>query len=110
MPGFVATVINQVMCSHGGQAKPLPMPARVFVMGMPVVTLSHVYAVAGCGLSASGTPPCVTGFFPSGAVRVMASIGAGLSPLVVIPGTGICQPTAQPMIPVPAGQQRVMAS
>ncbi|HEV7778541.1 MAG TPA: hypothetical protein VGO76_16835 [Luteibacter sp.] len=110
MPGFVATMVSQVMCSHGGQAKPVPMPARVLVMGMPVVTLSHVYAIAGCALSASGTPPCVTGFFPTGAMRVMASIGAGLSPLVVIPGMGTCQPTAQPLIPVPAGQQRVIAS
>lgn len=109
MPGFVATIANVVMCSHGGQATPLPMPARVLVMGIPVVTLSHVYAIAGCALSASGTPPCVTGFFPTGSLRVMASIGAGLSPLLVIPGTGICQPTAQPLIPVPAGQQRVIA-
>lgn len=110
MPGFVATIANQIMCSHGGQAKPLPMVVRVFIVGIPVVTLSHLYAIAGCALSTSATPPCVTGFFPTGAIRVLASIGPGLSPLVVIPRTGICQPTGQPLIPVPAGQQRVIAS
>lgn len=109
MPGFVATLTNQMLCSHGGQAKPTPMPARVYVMGVPVVTLSHMYAVAGCGLSGSGSPPCATGVYTTSAARVMASIGAGLSPLAIIPGMGTCQPTGQPLIAVPAGQQRVIA-
>ena len=110
MPGFVGTVSNQVMCSHGGQAKPTPLPVRVMIMGIPVVTLSSPYLVAGCGLSASGTPPCATGTFTSGSTRVLASIGAGLVPLLVVPISGLCVPTGQPLIAVPAGQQKVYAS
>jgi hypothetical protein len=104
MPGFVATVANQVMCSHGGQAKPTPLPVRVFVMGVPVVTLSSPYIVAGCSLSSVGTP-CVSGTFPSGSTRVFA----GVVPLVVIPNTGVCVPAGQ-LLALPAGQQRVIAS
>jgi len=110
MPGFVATIANQVMCSHGGQAKPVPLPVRVFIMGVPVLTLSSPYAIAGCGLAAVPSPPCVTGMFTSGSTRVLASIGAGIVPLLVIPNMGTCVPTGQPLIPVPAGQQRVIAS
>jgi hypothetical protein len=111
MPGFVATIANQVMCSHGGQAKPAPLPVRVFIMGIPVITLSSPYMIAGCGLAASGSsPPCATGTFMSGSTRVLASIGAGMVPLLLIPTTGTCVPTGQPLIPAPAGQQRVIAS
>jgi hypothetical protein len=108
MPGFVATIANQVMCAHGGQAKPVPLPVRVFIMGVPVVTLSSPYAIAACGLTAAGTP-CLTGLFTSGSTRVMASIGAAMVPLLVIPNIGTCAPPG-PLIPVPAGQQRVIAS
>jgi hypothetical protein len=110
VPGFVATVANQVMCSHGGQAKPTPLPVRVFIMGVPVITLSSPYLIAGCGLAAVPSPPCVTGMFTSGSTRVLASIGAGMVPLLVIPNMGTCVPTGQPLIPMPAGQQRVIAS
>ena len=110
MPGFVATIANQVMCSHAGQAKPTPLPVRVLIMNVPVVTLSSPYVIAGCSLSASGSPPCATGTFTSGSTRVFTSIGAGLSPLVVVPNMGACVPTGQPLIATPAGQQRVIAS
>ena len=109
MPRFVATIANQVMCSHGGQAKPVPLPVRVFIMGVPVLTLSSPYAIAGCGLTPTGFF-CATGMFTSGTTRVLASIGAGMVPLLVIPNIGTCVPTGQPLIPVPAGQQRVIAS
>jgi hypothetical protein len=111
MPGFVITLAHAVMCSHGGQAKPIPPAARVFVMGIPVVTLGHTYVVAGCSLPASSLPPCVTGTFPMGATRVMASYSPGtLFPLLLAPSTGLCQPTAQPLLALPAGQARVFAT
>lgn len=113
MPGFVATVANVVMCSHAGKATPapLPVPVRVFIMGIPVVTLSSSFVIAGCGLTPTGSPFCATGTFTSGSTRVFASIGAAMpAPLLVIPNAGTCAPTGQPLIPVPAGQQRVVAS
>jgi hypothetical protein len=111
MPGFVVTVANLVMCSHAGKATPMPLPVRAFIMGVPVVTLSNPYMIVGCALAAVPSPPCVSGSFPVGSTRVFASIGAGLSPLLVIPTSpGTCVPTGQPLIPAPAGQQRVFAS
>jgi hypothetical protein len=110
MPGFVATIANVVLCSHAGKATPMPLPVRLLIMDVPVMTLSSPYAIAGCGLSASGTAPCVTGTFTTGSTRVFASIGAGLSPVLMIPTTGTCLPTGQPLIPMPAGQSRVLAT
>lgn len=110
MPGFVATMVNQVMCSHGGQAQPTPLPPRVFIMGIPVVTVASPYLIAGCALASVPSPPCVTGTFTTGSMRVLASIGAGLAPVLIVPNMGNCVPTGQPLIAVPAGQQRVIAS
>jgi len=110
MPGFVATTLNQFMCSHGGKAVPTPLPVRVFIMGMPVLTLSSPHMVAGCALASVPSPPCVSGTFSVGSTRVMASVGAALVPLLVVPASGTCVPTGQPLLPLPAGQQRVMAS
>lgn len=110
MPGYVATFASPVLCSHAGKADPTPPAARVFIMGVPVVTTAHLYTVKGCGLAASGSPPCVTGMFTLGTVRVMASYAAGaVFPLVIAPGTGLCQPTPQPLLALPGGQARVFA-
>lgn len=111
MPGFVLTVANQVLCSHGGQAKPKPIPPpldRVKIMGMSVVTLTTIYVVGGCGLAAAGSPPCATGSFTMGAMRVK-SLG---SPIVILPPMpdSKCIPTGNPLLPTPAGQMRVQAS
>jgi hypothetical protein len=111
MPGFLAIVTNQVMCSHAGQAKPAPMPVRVFVMGQPVTPVSATYTVTGCSLAASGSsPPCATGTFTTGTTRVMVSAAGALSPIVIVPNSGLCVPTGQPLIAPPAGQQRVTGS
>ena len=37
------------------------VPARARVSGQPVVTLTSPYAIAGCALTGTPTPPCVTG-------------------------------------------------
>lgn len=110
MPGFVATIANVILCTHGGKATPTPLPVRVLIMGQPVVTISSPYVIAACALSASGSPPCATGMFTIGSTRVFASIGAGLSPVAIIPAASTCVPTGTPMVPLPAGQQRVIAS
>jgi hypothetical protein len=107
MPGLVVTFANAVACSHGGPATPLPPLSRVTVMGVGVVTFSHTYAVSGCGLpAASGGPPCVSGKFTQGALRV-TSMGM---PLAIVPAASTCIPNATPLIVLPTGQQRVIAS
>lgn len=111
MPGFVATLANIVMCSHGGQGSPVPPAARVFIRGVPVVTIGHTYVIAGCSQPAVLLPPCVIGSFLTGATRVMASFSPGaLFPLLVAPNMGQCLPTMQPLIAGPAGQASVFAT
>jgi hypothetical protein len=110
MPGFVATVANQVMCSHGGQGKPIPPVSRVYINMQPVITLGHTYVIAACGLTGSPNPPCANGRFTVGATRVMAMAPGSIFPVLVVPGTGLCVPTGQPLIAAPMGQARVFAT
>jgi len=113
-PGYVATMANQVVCSHPpGTGTLTPFPARVFVMGQAVVPLSAIYTIKACNLGASGTvPPCVAGVFTSGATRVLVFNGPAQSPPVTVPNQGTCAPPDQPrpLIAPPAGQMRVFAS
>lgn len=108
MPGYAVTFANTILCSHGGKAVPVPPAGRLTIMGMGVVTFSHTYMITGCGLPAAtaGAPPCVSGRFTTGALRV-TSMGM---PLVIIPATSVCIPNPTPLIPAPAGQARVIAS
>jgi hypothetical protein len=105
MPGPVLHLGATVTCSHAGPAQPLaPMP-RVLVSGQPVVTLASPYAVTGCALTGTQVPPCVTGQWMAGAVRVLA----GGVPLAVQSGQSTCVPTGTPMLPL-AAQPRVVAT
>jgi hypothetical protein len=117
MPGFVATIANQVFCAHfPGTGQLAPFPARVLVMGQPVVPLSAIYSIKGCNLPAAtsgGSPACVAGVFTKGATRVLVFNNGGPSPPVLVPTTGQCTPpdgTPRPLIAPPAGQSRVFAS
>jgi len=94
-----------VTCSHAGPTTPLAPFPRVLLSGQPVVTLSSPYAVTGCALTGTGAPPCVTGQWISGAVRVLA----GGVPVATIAGASTCIPTGTPMLPVSA-QPRVLAT
>jgi hypothetical protein len=105
MPAPVLHLGATVLCSHAGQATPLAPFPRVTVSGQPVVTLTSPYAIAGCALASTSSPPCVTGQFVSGAVRVLA----GGAPLATLIGSSVCTPTGSPMLPVTA-QARVLAS
>jgi hypothetical protein len=96
MPGPIVHQGAVVMCAHAGQATPLAPFPRVTVSGMPVVTIASPYAVAGCGLSTTSTPPCVTGQWVAGAARVLA----GGVPVAVQSGTGVTMPTGTPLMPV----------
>lgn len=112
MPGFIVSFANVVMCTHGGQATPVPPAGRVMATGLGVVTLAHSYVVVGCGFPAATLgvqPPCVNGRVLNGTKRVV-SMGM---PLVLVPDSaagsmGLPNPT--PLIFAPAGQSRVFAT
>ena len=94
-----------VTCSHAGPATPVSPFPRLLLSGQPAVTIASPYAVTGCALSGTGTPPCVTGQWLSGAIRVLA----GGAPLATIAGASTCIPTGTPMLPISA-QPRVLAT
>jgi hypothetical protein len=93
------------MCSHAGPATPTTPFPRVLLSGQPVVTLSSPYVVTGCALTGTPTPPCVTGQWLVGAVRVLA----GGIPVATMLGSSMCIPTGTPMLPVSA-QPRVLVT
>jgi hypothetical protein len=107
MPGFLLHVGATVLCAHGGQAQPTVPNPRVTVMGMPTVTISSPYVVAGCAFppppAANG--PCVTAQFVTSALRV-TSLG---QPLLVLSSQAICVPTGTPLIPT-VTQTRVVGT
>lgn len=93
------------MCAHAGTATATTPFPRVTVSGQPVVTLATQYVIAGCALTGTPTPPCVTGQFVVGATRVLA----GGIPLALQTGTSITTPTGSPMLPLVA-QLRAVAT
>jgi len=105
MPGFLLHQGATVKCSHGGQATPTAPNPRVLVGGQPTVMLSAQWSVAGCpGVTASSIPPCATGQWTTGTLRVTSNG----QPLVVQTGQAVCAPTGTPLLPV-AMQTRVSA-
>ncbi len=105
MPGFVLHQGAVVTCMHGGMALPTATQPRVKVSLMPVAVTPFPYTVAGCGLSAVPSPPCVTALWQVGAVRVK-SLGM---PLVIVGGVASCVPTGTGLLPV-SQQLRVIAT
>jgi hypothetical protein len=93
MAGFAVQLGATVICAHAGQAMPTTPNPRVLLGGQPVVTLTSPWVVAGCGLTGTTMPPCVTAQFVVGATRVLA----GGAPVVVQSGTSICVPTGTPL-------------
>jgi hypothetical protein len=96
MPGFLLHVRATVLCSHAGQAQPTVPNPRVTVNGMPTVTLSAPYLVAGCALppppAANG--PCVTAQWLVGTTRVLSNG----QPLLVQSSQAICAPSGTPLM------------
>ena len=105
MPAPILHLGATVLCTHAGQAMPMAPFARVLVSAQPVVTLTSPYAIAGCALTGTPVPPCLTGQFVSGAVRVLA----GGAPVATLAGQSVCIPTGTPMLPLVA-QTRVLAT
>src|SRR4051794_38314451 len=94
-----------VMCAHAGTATATTPAARVLILGTPAVAITSPYVIAGCGLTGSPTPPCVTGQWLVGAMRA-TTLG---QPLALQTGSSLATPTGTPMLPV-AVQPRVMAT
>lgn len=105
MPGPILHLGATVMCTHAGPATPSAPFPRVLVGGQPVVTLSTPYVITGCALTGTPNPPCATGQWTAGAVRVLA----GGVPVAVQSGSSTCVPTGTPMLPTVV-QPRVIAS
>lgn len=96
MPGPIVHLGATVLCTHAGPATPTSPFPRVTVSGQPVVTLATPYVVTGCALTGTPAPPCVTGQWVVGAVRVLA----GGVPVAVQSGTSVTMPTGTPMLPL----------
>jgi hypothetical protein len=94
-----------VTCTHAGPATPVAPFPRVLLSGQPLVTIASQYAVTGCALTGTPNPPCVTGQWLTGAMRVLA----GGVPVATMVGTSTCIPTGTPMLPLSA-QPRVLAT
>lgn len=106
MPGFLVHVGAQVLCAHAGQATPTVPNPRVTVSGMPTVSITGPYVVAGCTLPppllANG--PCLTAQWMVGTTRVTSNG----QPLVVQSSQAICAPTGTPLM-ILTTQTRVSA-
>jgi hypothetical protein len=89
MPGYLLHMGATVLCMHGGQAQPVMPYPRVKVGGQPVVTQSAPYTVAGCGLTGTPSPPCVTAQWVTAAVRVKA----GSVPVLLQDSQSVCAPS-----------------
>jgi hypothetical protein len=105
MPAPALHVGAVVLCSHAGSAQALAPFPRVLLSGQPAVTIASPYAIAGCALTGTTVPPCVTGQWLAGAVRVLA----GGVPVALMTGSSTCIPTGTPMLPV-SGQLRVLVT
>ena len=105
MPAPILHLGATVLCTHTGQATPLAPFPRVTLSGQPLVTIASPYAVAGCALTGTPTPPCVTGQWLMGATRVLA----GGVPVATLAGSSVCIPTGTPMLALLA-QTRVLAT
>ncbi len=105
MPAPMLHLGATVMCTHAGQAIPTTPFPRVLLSGQPAVTIASPYAIAGCALASTSSPPCVTGQWIVGAARVLA----GGVPVATMAGSSTCIPTGAPMMPVVA-QMRVLAT
>lgn len=102
MPGFLLNATTQVLCSHGGQAKPTVPNPRVRVAGQPSVTQGPPYVVAGCPLPPVAGGPCVVANWVVAATRVKVM---GM-PVLLVDSQAVCVPTGVPVTAIP-GQFRV---
>jgi hypothetical protein len=104
MPGFLVQQGAMVTCAHGAPAMPTAPNPSVMLSGMPSTLVPIPWMVTGCPAAAALNPPCITGTWTLGTVRV-TSYG---QPLVIQSGVSICAPSGLPLMPILA-QTRVAA-
>lgn len=105
MPAPILHLGATVTCVHAGPATPLTPFPRVLVSGQPVATQATLYAITGCALTGTPNPPCVTGQWVVGAVRVLA----GGTPVLLQSSMAVCVPTGTGLLPLVV-QPRVIAT
>jgi hypothetical protein len=105
MPGPILHVGATVLCLHAGNAQPVAPFPRVLVGGQPIVTQTGPYAIAGCALTGTPSPPCVTAQWVSAAVRVTA----GGAPVVLQTSQAVCVASGGTLLPLVV-QPRVTAT
>jgi hypothetical protein len=105
MPGFLLHVGATVMCSHAGQAQPTVPNPRVTVMGQPAISMTPPYVIAGCALTGTVNPPCVTAQWTTAATRVTSNG----QPLVLLDSQSVCVAPGTPLL-ILATQTRVTAT
>ncbi len=93
MPGFLLHLGATVICMHAGQAIPVVTNPRVTMGGQPIVTQTSTYSIAGCSLTGSPNPPCVTAQWVTAATRVQAGgvpvLLQDSQAVCAAPGTGL---------------------
>ncbi|MEA3207797.1 MAG: hypothetical protein QOE70_854 [Chthoniobacter sp.] len=105
MPAPIVHFGATITCFHQGLAQPTVLSPRVLVSRQMVVTLATPYVVAGCALSTTSTPPCVSAQWVTGATRVLA----GGNPVIIQTSQAVCTPTGQGLR-VAGTQTRVLAT
>jgi len=93
MPGYLLHQGATVLCTHAGQAQPTMPEPRVKVSGQQAVTQPCQYLVAGCALTGTTAPPCVTGQWITAATRVQA----GGKPVLLQDSQSLCSPSGSPL-------------
>jgi hypothetical protein len=112
MPGFLFHVGALMNCAHppGLATIPAPTQARVRAGGLAVAVAADLFQVAGCALTGTQTPPCVSVKWANLATRVrVQGQPVLLQTRATGAGDGLCiGPPAPPPVPnVVAMQQRV---
>ena len=86
MPGYLLHLGATVICMNAGQAIPVVTNPRVTVGGQPIVTQTSAYSIAGCSLTGTSAPPCVTAQWVTAATRVQA----GGTPVLLQDSQAVC--------------------
>jgi len=93
---FILSAGDQIFCVHGGRAMPLITSPRVRVKGLPVVTQTVPYTIAGCTNPPPplNVGPCILANWIKSSLRVK-TMG---QPLLLRNSQAICVPTGTPLL------------
>ena len=89
MPGLLVTSTATVTCLHQGKAVPGAPNPRVKAGGQPTVVQPTPWTIAGCSLTGTTAPPCVTAQWTTAATRVFSN----KQPLLLFDSLALCAPS-----------------